>query len=129
MRVLVDSSVWIDYFRSGRNSEEIESLLEDGRVLINDLILAELIPALHVKRQPKLIDLLRQLEQEPMLPDWEEIIRMQIACLRDGLNGIGIPDLLIAQNAVQHGLQLMTRDGHFIRLARHAPLQLHSSSV
>lgn len=128
MRVLVDSSVWIDYFRSGRHSEEIESLLEDGRVVINDLILAELIPALHVKRQQRLIDLLRELKREPVLPDWQEVIRLQISCLRDGLNGIGIPDLLIAQNAMQRGLQLMTHDGHFLRLARYAPLQLHSSA-
>jgi predicted nucleic acid-binding protein len=129
VRVLVDSSVWVDYFRTGRHAEELESLLEDGRVVINDLILAELIPALHVKRQPRLINLLHELEQEPMQPDWEELIRMQIACLRDGLNGIGIPDLLIAQNAMQHGFKLMTRDGHFVRLARHVPLQLHSSPV
>ena len=129
MRVLVDSSVWVDYFRTGRHAEELESLLEDGRVVINDLILAELIPALHVKRQPRLINLLHELEQEPMQPDWEELIRMQIACLRDGLNGIGIPDLLIAQNAMQYGFKLMTRDGHFVRLARRVPLQLHSSPV
>ena len=128
MRVLVDSSVWIDYLRAGRREVEVESLLDDGRIVINDLILAELVPALRVKRQTRLIDLLHELEQEPMLPDWEELIRMQIACLRDGLNGIGIPDLLIAQNAMQHGFELMTRDGHFVRLARHVPLQLHCSA-
>ena len=128
MRVLVDSSVWIDYFRAGRYAKELESLLDDGRVVINDLILAELVPVLHVKRKPRLIDLLGELQREPMQPDWDEVIRLQITCLRDGLNGIGIPDLLIAQNAMQHGLQLMTRDGHFRQLARYAPLKLHSSS-
>lgn len=128
MRVLVDSSVWIDYFRSGRHAKELESLLDDGRVVINDLILAELVPALHVKRQPRLIDLIGELQREPMQPDWEGVIRLQITCLRDGLNGIGIPDLLIAQNAMRNGLQLMTRDGHFRQLARYAPLQLHSSA-
>jgi predicted nucleic acid-binding protein len=126
--VLVDSSVWIDYFRAGRYAKELESLLDDGRVVINDLILAELVPVLHVKRKPRLIDLLGELQREPMQPDWDEVIRLQITCLRDGLNGIGIPDLLIAQNAMQHGLQLMTRDGHFRQLARYAPLKLHSSS-
>ncbi len=63
-----------------------------------------------------------------MQPDWDEVIRLQITCLRDGLNGIGIPDLLIAQNAMRNGLQLMTRDGYFRQLARYAPLQLHSSA-
>ena len=128
MRVLVDSSVWIDYFRSGSHAKELESLLDDGRVVINDLVLAELVPALHVKRQRRLIDLLGELQREPMQPDWDEVIRLQITCLRDGLNGIGIPDLLIAQNAMRNGLHLMARDGHFRQLARYAPLQLHSSA-
>ena len=128
MRVLVDSSVWIDYFRAGRHAKELESLLDNGRVVINDLVLAELIPALHVKRQSHLIDLLRELEREPLLPDWDEVIRLQITCLRHGVNGVGIPDLLIAQNAMQNGLELMARDGHFRQLARYAPLQLHPSA-
>jgi len=126
VRALVDSSVWIDYFRAGRHAKELEFLLDDGRVVINDLIFAELVPALHVKRQPRLIDLLGELQRLPMQPDWDEVIHLQITCLRDGLNGMGIPDLLIAQNAMQHGLQLITRDDHFRQLARHAPLQLHS---
>jgi predicted nucleic acid-binding protein len=72
---------------------------------------------------------LRELEREPLQPDWDEIVRLQTTCLRHGINGFGIPDLLIAQNAIQHGLQLMTRDSHFVRLARHVPLRLHSSAV
>jgi len=128
VRVLVDSSVWIDYFRAGRHAVQVESLLDDGRIVINDLILAELVPALRVKRQPRLIDLLGKLEREPIQPDWDEVIRLQITCLREGLNGVGIPDLLIAQNAMRNGLQLMTRDGHFRQLARCAPLQLHPSA-
>jgi predicted nucleic acid-binding protein len=126
--VLVDSSVWIDYFRAGRHAVQVESLLDDGRIVINDLILAELVPALRVKRQPRLIDLLGKLEREPIQPDWDEVIRLQITCLREGLNGVGIPDLPIAQNAMRNGLQLMTRDGHFRQLARCAPLQLHPSA-
>jgi predicted nucleic acid-binding protein len=125
--VLVDSSVWIDYFRAGRHAKELEALLDDNRVVTNDLVLAELVPSLHLKRQAQLIELLRELEREPLLPDWDEIVRLQITCLRHGINGVGIPDLLIAQHAMQHGLQLMTRDSHFVRLARHTPLRLHSS--
>jgi predicted nucleic acid-binding protein len=125
--VLVDSSVWIDYFRAGRRAEDLETLLDDNRIVTNDLILAELVPALHLKRQSRLIDLLGQLQREPLQPDWNEIIRLQIICLRHGINGVGLPDLLIAQHAMQHGLQLMTCDKHFGKLARHTPLQLHSS--
>lgn len=127
MRVLVDSSVWIDYFRAGRHAKKLEALMDDNRIVTNDLILAELVPSLHLQRQAQVIRILRELEREPIAPDWEDIVRLQIACLRQGINGVGIPDLLIAQHAMQHGLQLMTRDSHFVWLARHTPLRLHSS--
>ena len=125
--MLVDSSVWVDYFRAGRHAADLEALLDDNRIMTNDLILAELIPALQLQRQTRLINLLQEFERRPLRPDWNEIIRLQTTCLRHGINGVGLPDLLIAQHAMQHGLQLMTRDNHFVRLARYAPLQLHSS--
>jgi hypothetical protein len=44
MSVLVDSSVWIEYFRNGNNLNELDILIDENLVLINDLILSELIP-------------------------------------------------------------------------------------
>jgi predicted nucleic acid-binding protein len=127
--VLVDSSVWIDYFRAGHHATDLEGLLDDNRIVTNDLILAELIPALQLRRQTRLINLLRELERNPLQPDWDEIVRLQTTCLRLGINGVGIPDLLIAQHAMQNDLQLMARDRHFRQLAIHAPLQLHNPRV
>jgi predicted nucleic acid-binding protein len=127
--VLVDSSVWIDYFRAGHHATDLEGLLDDNRIVTNDLILAELIPALQLRRQTRLINLLRELERNPLQPDWDEIVRLQTTCLRLGINGVGIPDLLIAHHAMQNDLQLMARDRHFRQLAIHAPLQLHNPRV
>ena len=129
MSVLVDSSVWIDYFRAGHHATDLEGLLDDNRIVTNDLILAELIPALQLRRQTRLINLLRELERNPLQPDWDEIVRLQTTCLRLGINGVGIPDLLVAQHAMQNDLQLMARDRHFRKLAIHAPLQLHNPRV
>ena len=129
MRVLVDSSVWIDYFRAGRHAPDLEALLDENRIVTNDLILAELIPALQLQRQTRLINLLRELEREPLQPDWDEIVRLQTTCLRHGINGVGITDLLIAQHAMQNDLQLKARDRHFRQLASHAPLQMHNPRV
>jgi len=129
VRVLVDSSVWIDYFRAGRHAPDLEALLDENRIVTNDLILAELIPPLQLQRQTRLINLLRELEREPLQPDWDEIVRLQTTCLRHGINGVGIPDLLIAQHALQNDLQLKARDRHFRQLASHAPLQMHNPRV
>ncbi|MEX1110439.1 MAG: PIN domain-containing protein [Chthoniobacterales bacterium] len=124
--MLVDSSVWIDYFRAGHHAADLEALLDDNRIVTNDLIHAELIPALQLQRQTHLINLLRELERQPLRPDWDEVVGLQTTCLRKGINGVGIPDLLIAQHAMQHDLQLLARDRHFRQLARYTPLQLHS---
>jgi hypothetical protein len=50
-RVLVASSVWIDYFSSGRNSDALSGLIDNNRICINDIILAELIPSLMIKKK------------------------------------------------------------------------------
>lgn len=127
MSVLVDSSVWIDYFRSGRHAESLDVLISENRVVTNDLILAELVPALQIKRQHQLIALLREIERAPLTPDWDDIVDLQLVCLRNGINAVGMPDLIIVQNAMQHGLQLMARDRHFTLIARHVALPLHEA--
>lgn len=53
MAVLVDTSVWIDYFRTGNKSAELDDLIDENVIVINDLILTELIPFLKLKRQAK----------------------------------------------------------------------------
>jgi len=123
--VLVDSSVWVEYFRGSPDQAELDYLIEEDLVVVNDLILAELVPALHVRRQRKLIRLMREIARPPLTVDWADIIQMQILCLRNGINKVGIPDLMIAQHAIQHGLELYSRDKHFKLLARQVPLALH----
>jgi len=58
MSILVDTSVWIEYFRSGKYSEKLDFLIDENLVLTNDLILSELIPFLKVRNKTKIINLL-----------------------------------------------------------------------
>lgn len=125
MSVLVDSSVWIEYFRGTDRQGKLDLLIEENLVVVNDLILAELIPALHVRRQRKLIALMREIACPPLTIDWENLTQMQITCLRNGINRVGVPDLMIAQHAIQNDLELYTRDKHFALIAKHLPLSLH----
>lgn len=48
--ILVDSSVWIDYFRGSNHIKihDFENLIDNNQICINDLILSELIPSLHL---------------------------------------------------------------------------------
>ncbi len=113
MPVLVDSSVWIDYFRSGENATRLDWLIDENLIVINDIILAELVPFLRLKKQTNIIRLLNALEKLPLRIEWAEIIEFQVRCLEAGLNGLGIPDLLIAQNVRQNGCQIYALDKHF----------------
>jgi predicted nucleic acid-binding protein len=50
---------------------------------------------------------------------------MQIICLRNDINKIGLPDLIIAQYAMQNELVLFSHDKHFAKISRHVPLALY----
>lgn len=124
MKVLVDSSVWVAYFRGTSDLPAVDWLIEEGLVVTNDLILAELTPPLLVRGARKLVGLLRDIERLPLTLDWDGIIRMRVTCLRRGINKVGIPDVIIAQHAMQNNLSLFSLDKHFQLLSRHVPLNL-----
>jgi predicted nucleic acid-binding protein len=113
MSVLVDTSIWVEYFRSGNNSEKLDFLIDENLIVTNDLILAELIPFLKVRNQRKLINLLLNINRFDLSINWNQIIEYQYKCLKNGLNGIGIPDLIIAQNAKQNQCVVYSLDNHF----------------
>lgn len=113
MSILVDSSIWIDYFKGGNESSKLDSLIDENLVVTNDIILTELIPFLKIKKQLKVIQLLREISHLPLHINWEEIIDLQVKCLKNGSNGIGIPDLIIAQNAKLNNCKVYTLDKHF----------------
>lgn len=113
MQVLVDSSVWIDYFKDGRRSEKLDYMIDENIVVTNDLILAELVPFLRIRSQRKIVRLMEAIGKLNMNILWDEIIEYQYMCLKNGVNGIGLPDLIIAQNAKQHHAEIYTLDSHF----------------
>jgi len=121
MNILVDSSVWIDYFRSGENSGELDSFIEQNIICTNYLILTEIIPFLKINKQPKVIKLLQELNNIPLTINWKKIIEYQTKCLKNGINKIGIPDLIILDNVAQNDLTLFTLDKHFSLLQKIVP--------
>ena len=124
MRVLVDTSVWIDYFRNGDNSSSLDDLIDENLLVTNDIILAELVPYLKVKKQAGVIKLLCGINKVSLKINWEEIIIFQTECLKNGANGVGIPDLIIAQNAQQNNCSVYSLDKHFSVLNQVLKVQL-----
>ncbi|MCF6262096.1 MAG: PIN domain-containing protein [Xanthomonadales bacterium] len=109
----MDTSIWIDYFKGAAHSKALDYLIDENLIVSNEIILAELIPYLKLKRQTRLVQLLQTVTTTPLKIDWKEIILLQSKCLSADTNGIGIPDLIIAQNAKQHGSLIYTLDKHF----------------
>ena len=125
MSILVDSSIWVDYFRGAEEAEALDLLIEENLVVINEMILAELIPPLNLRMEKRLIVLLRDIKRQPLSIDWDEIIHVQTLCLSKGINGVGIADLIISQNAIQGGLRLLSKDKPFALISKHIPLELY----
>ena len=125
MVVLVDTSIWVDYFRGGNHSSELDTLIDENLVATNDIILTELVPYLKVKKQITVIKLLQEVNRIPMQINWEELIECQVKCLKAGTNGVGIPDLIIAQNAKVNNCRIYSLDKHFRLLSQIMKLKLY----
>ena len=124
MPVIVDTSVWIEYFRSGKNAAKLDFLIDEDLLVTNDIVLAELIPFLKVQNRTTIITLLRAIKKLDLTINWHQLIEFQCRCLKNGLNGIGIPDLIIAQNAKQNLCEIYSLDNHFLRMKNILKLRL-----
>ncbi len=118
--VLVDSSVWIDYFRGTRiiKISDLEALIDNNQICINDLILAEILPILYHQKETTLISILKSIRNIQLEIDWGGIIELQRINLKNGINKVGVPDLIIVQNVLQNNVRLYSVDKHFQIMAK-----------
>ena len=111
--VLVDTSIWVDYFRGNPVANDLDKLIETNQIATNELILAELLPSIMFRKEKDLGRLLQAVKKFDLRIDWQEIVRMQTKNLEAGNKHVGIPDIIIAQNAIQNDLILFENDKHF----------------
>lgn len=111
-KVLIDSSVWIEYFKNG-GIEKLDRLIKEDLACINDLILTELAPALMLKNETELIEGLQAITMIPLNIDWDIVRDYQLMNLKNGINNVGIPDLIILQQIIDEKITLFSFDKHF----------------
>jgi predicted nucleic acid-binding protein len=125
--VLVDTSAWIDYFRNPQSpcAIRLDRLLEEGRVLVPRVVIAELIQGARSAKELAVVeDLLVALE----VVDQSEATWLEAGYLAQELKKMGqqIPllDCYIASIARENGSSILTLDKHFedIRAAAGIPL-------
>lgn len=115
--VLVDSSVWIEFFRVG-GRKKLDMLIEEDLVCTNDIILLELLPYLRSMSEKEVIEGLLALKKIELSIDWEILRRYQSLNIQNGINRVGIPDLIILQQTIFSDLTLYTYDKHFKLMAQ-----------
>ena len=123
-QILVDSSVWIAFFRGAIPKDPLFQLIDANQLCSNELILSEILPSLMLRKEKDLVAILRRLQNYSLSIDWQELIEFQVRNLRHGINNVGVPDLIIMQNAIQKNLLLYTLDSHFTKMAKISSLKL-----
>jgi predicted nucleic acid-binding protein len=123
-QILVDSSVWIAFFRGSIQKDPLCELIDANQLCSNDLILSEIVPSLMVRKEKELVATLNRIQCYSLSIDWHELIEFQVRNLRKGINNVGIPDLIIMQNVIQQNLFLYTLDSHFEKMAEIFPFKL-----
>lgn len=111
--ILVDTSVWIDHFRSG--DTELASLLQIGQVLAHPWVTGEIALG-HLSRRSEILGLLHN------LPQAKPATETEVLTLIDGhqLFGLGIGYIdahLLAATMLTAGAQLWTRDKRLAAVA------------
>jgi predicted nucleic acid-binding protein len=122
---LIDTSVWISFFKGEARARHLHELIQTNRIRTNELILAELLPALRARREKRLVSLLLEVGVNVLIIDWNGIMDMQTTNLRNGINNVGMSDMIILQNAIQHGTPLFSFDKHFLLMKKHFPLMMY----
>ena len=122
-KVLIDSSVWIEYFNKG-GIPKLDRLIEEDLVCINELILTELAPVLMMKNEFEILEGLQALEMIPLNLDWDIIREYQLMNLKNEINKLGIPDLIILNQVIDQKISLFSFDKHFQLMQNHLTYDL-----
>jgi predicted nucleic acid-binding protein len=127
-RILVDSSIWIEFFRrpDAPASLVLDQLLSHRLVCTTGLIKAEVVPG---AQSPRDFRRLRSLfDALPLAPEregfWSHLVRFRYRLQTNGVLGIGIPDLIIATIAIQNRKVIYSADDDFSRMIPHIPVRL-----
>lgn len=125
--LVVDTSVWIDFF-AGRDSLGLEEALARGGVVLPPIVVAELVSgAKRGKDRAAIEDLLADLPvHSTPLGHW-----IRVGELRRDLSNRGVavstPDAHIAQCALDLDAPLLTRDRVFRDIANATRLRLYAA--
>jgi tRNA(fMet)-specific endonuclease VapC len=127
-KVIIDTSVWIDYFRGGDPplSQMVDEIINGGEVCVPGIVLAELIQGAGSEREISIIEDMIEtftfLDMGPGIGGWVEAGKLSYAMKKAG-EAVHPADCLIAVLARKNGCRIITRDRHFQALKSMAKVE------
>jgi predicted nucleic acid-binding protein len=132
--ILVDSTVWIDYFRSADTPQValLDSYFGSIPIAVGDLIAAEVLQGVRDEREFKLVKKILNAFEHVDLVGYDLAIRASenYRLLRD--RGVTIRktiDTLIATYCIENGMTLLHADRDFVPFERHLGLRVAYSEA
>lgn len=132
--ILVDSSVWIDFFRGTQSPQvdQLDALLGKEQLVIGDLILAEVLQGFGSERDFN--QARKTLDAFSVVELGGKVIAVQAARNFRVLRALGITvrktiDTIIATRCIEGGYTLLHSDRDFDAFAMHLGLRVLSSET
>jgi predicted nucleic acid-binding protein len=127
--IVVDSSVWIDYFRDADTPqvESLDRLLGTEAIAVGDLILAEVLQGIDSDREFRTV--LQLMQRYIIIEVSSESVAIEAACNYRRLRSLGITvrktiDTLIATRCIIDGHELLYSDRDFDPFVEHLGLEM-----
>ena len=132
--ILVDSSVWIDYFRSADTPQValLDSLFGRSPLAVGDLIAAEVLQGVRDEREFRLVK--KTLEAFEHIDLAGYALAVKASENYRSLRAMGITvgktiDTLIATRCIEDGLTLLHADKDFVPFSEHLGLKVAYSET
>lgn len=129
--IVVDTTVWIDFFNEANSPEEkyLQDLIREGRsVALTDLIFCEILQGIRDDAkwdQTRTILLHYPILRMDTLVTFEQAALIYRICRKRGLTVRKTIDCLIAAVCIANEVELFHKDSDFDRIARATSLRVH----
>ena len=127
--IVVDSSVWIEWFRSGAGELTVKTWrnIDPLNIILGDIVLLELLRGARNEADASKID--RSLKSFPFEQMLGRDIAVDAARHYRFLRNLGVTvrssaDLIIGTYCIRHGHALLQKDRDFLPMAEHLGLKL-----
>ena len=126
-KVLIDTSVWIDYFKSANNNiaEQVDEILANAEVYVPKSVIAELIQGAKSEKEISVIEefvnafhLIDQSEDT-----WSKAGKLSYTMKRKGITA-NLMDCYLAIIAQENNCKILTLDRHFKDIKKFLRIEL-----